>query len=255
MPMLTPGTDEEMAAFIARFMSDPDMVAEYPDEAQRSAVAYVQWGKQFLTYKNAPADPKVLRIKETYSVPDVVDDGSGSPTSRLVKGYASVSEIQDLEHDRIMHGAWGKTLQERVKSKKVPLMTKHLVTGGLATDSIGWMTENSREDSIGLWAEFEILRTTKASECYELCAKSLESHNPIGLSVEFYPLQYEPNSFGGYDIFEAKLLQVTLTTVPCNELSGVYAVKEATHLPYRKSRPDLRAKLARALLRYSLHTR
>jgi HK97 family phage prohead protease len=247
MPMPTPMDDETLEAYVARFMADPAMAAEYPDEDQRVAVAYVQGGKKYLTYKNA----RLTRIKGTIARVTPIDDEKDEPNSRHLRGYASVSEIQDLEHDRIIPGAWGKTLQERVASGKVPLMTKHLVSGGVAADTIGWMTAESKEDSIGLWADFVLLKSDLAIEMAKMCKDSLDLQKPVGLSVEFYPVKYEPNEFGGYDIQEAKLIQVTLTTAPCNELSGVYAVKTATKKVYRY---DLRAQLARAVLRCSLHS-
>lgn len=42
--LLTPTAGETEAAFVARFMADEDMIAEYPDEKQRAAVAYKQAG-------------------------------------------------------------------------------------------------------------------------------------------------------------------------------------------------------------------
>lgn len=43
--LLTPEGGESRAEFVARFMSDPDMQAEFPDESQRAAVANQQFGK------------------------------------------------------------------------------------------------------------------------------------------------------------------------------------------------------------------
>jgi HK97 family phage prohead protease len=258
MPMPTPNEGEDMAAFIARFMGSPEMTAEYPDGDQRLAVAYVAYGKEHLSYKNALFNPDVVRIKQSLCKVDAEDDGKEQANSRRLRGYASVSEIQDLERDRIMPGAWQKTLSERVKSGKVPLMTKHVVSGGVAADTIGWMTEESREDGIGLWADFVMLRSDLAAKAIDMCKTSLDLQKPVGLSVEFYPEKYDPNEFGGYDIHEAKLIQVTLTTTPCNELSGVYAVKTVpANVPAktRKYRHDLRLALARAVLRHPFHTR
>jgi len=249
MPMPTPMDDETLEAYVARFMADPTMASEYPDEDQRVAVAYVQGGKKYLTYKNAPANSDVLRVKDSLTKMVSTDGDPDNAIARHLRGYASVSEIQDLEHDRIMRGAWEKTLQERVPGGKVPLMTKHLVSGGVAADTIGWMTCDSKEDSIGLYADFALYKTDLAVEMAKMCKESLEMQKPVGLSVEFYPVKYEPNEFGGYDIQEAKLIQVTLTTAPCNELSGVYAVKTAYKKAYRY---DLRANLARAVLKYNL---
>ena len=43
MPMLSPTDTEDRAAFVARFMSDPEMIADYPSQKQRLGVAYAAW--------------------------------------------------------------------------------------------------------------------------------------------------------------------------------------------------------------------
>lgn len=43
MPMPTPKKDESREDFVSRFMGDTIMIRDYPDEKQRSAVAYSQW--------------------------------------------------------------------------------------------------------------------------------------------------------------------------------------------------------------------
>lgn len=43
MPLLTPNEDEEKNDFISRFVSDDNMMSEYPSRKQRLAVAYSQW--------------------------------------------------------------------------------------------------------------------------------------------------------------------------------------------------------------------
>jgi hypothetical protein len=43
MPMPEPHSGESRDAFIERFMSSPSMAREYPDIAQRMAVAVSQW--------------------------------------------------------------------------------------------------------------------------------------------------------------------------------------------------------------------
>jgi len=40
MPLPIPSADESEKDFVSRFMGDEDMIAEYPEESQRSAVAY-----------------------------------------------------------------------------------------------------------------------------------------------------------------------------------------------------------------------
>lgn len=46
MPMPKPNKDESRDDFISRFMGNPAMIAEYPDEKQRVAVANTQWDKR-----------------------------------------------------------------------------------------------------------------------------------------------------------------------------------------------------------------
>jgi hypothetical protein len=46
MPLPTPNKKESQSEFIARFMSNPLMKKEYPEEKQRLAIAYSQWKKK-----------------------------------------------------------------------------------------------------------------------------------------------------------------------------------------------------------------
>lgn len=43
MPIPKPNTNEKESEFISRFMADPVMVKDYPDQHQRSAIAYSTW--------------------------------------------------------------------------------------------------------------------------------------------------------------------------------------------------------------------
>lgn len=43
MPVPKPMSGETQQEFIARFMANPKMIAEYPREDQRLAIAYTTW--------------------------------------------------------------------------------------------------------------------------------------------------------------------------------------------------------------------
>ena len=43
MPLPTPRISEAKEDFISRFMSDPDMIREFPNDKQRYAVAIETW--------------------------------------------------------------------------------------------------------------------------------------------------------------------------------------------------------------------
>jgi hypothetical protein len=45
-PMPPKKKDESKEDYVSRFMSDKEMVKDYPDEKQRAAVAYKTWGEK-----------------------------------------------------------------------------------------------------------------------------------------------------------------------------------------------------------------
>lgn len=53
MPMIKPRQDEKKEDFISRFMSDDTMIAEFPDDKQRSAIAFDQWRKKMESKENS----------------------------------------------------------------------------------------------------------------------------------------------------------------------------------------------------------
>jgi len=59
MPMPHPGPDEAQSAFVARFMEDAAMQAEFPDEQQRLAVAYQKWQEMKKSVLDAAARKKI----------------------------------------------------------------------------------------------------------------------------------------------------------------------------------------------------
>jgi HK97 family phage prohead protease len=209
---LEPESGESLEAFIDRFKSVYKDAA-LPDE-HMTAIAYATFGKQYLSFKSASSTVKNLTSK-------VLSDNS------TMSGYSSVFEVKDLVGDIILPGAFSKTLGERVKSGKVPFMLKHIAEGGTVCDTIGSMSDKSFEDDIGLFSVFNLFSVDKAVKAKKLAQDALDNYTPIGLSVEFVPIQFEPNEFGGLTYKEVKLIQVTLTPTPCNELACVTSIKGA----------------------------
>lgn len=223
MPLPMPKTGESREEFIARFMGDATAQSEFADEAQRAGVAYSQWIASHTTNKALKDVPfEAWSVAKFKAAGDDKDGGT-------LSGYASVWGVKDLEHDIIRKGTFAKTLSERVAAGRVPLMTRHLAHGGGPKDVIGWMTDKSKEDDVGLWAEFKMLATPAAQEMRALAKSSLEAGYPFGLSVEFLPVVVADREEGkGHLVSEAKLLQVTLTPTPMNEATVVTGVKSKT---------------------------
>ncbi len=66
MPLPTPKADEAEADFVSRFMGDKEANATFPDQKQRSAVAYEKW-------KNRNKTVAALRAPIAYSQPNEVE--------------------------------------------------------------------------------------------------------------------------------------------------------------------------------------
>src|SRR5512137_1895975 len=63
MPMPTPSSGESVQDFIARFMSDETMKADFPDTEQRVAVAYKQFRRKRVDARTDPfVEVKTLAV-------------------------------------------------------------------------------------------------------------------------------------------------------------------------------------------------
>jgi HK97 family phage prohead protease len=229
---LEPQENEPMESFIERYR------AEYMDqigsEEKLLALAYVNYGIPKISYKAAAAGI----VKSSLALPQ-------ERTKGTLGGYASVFHYKDMVQDIILPGAFERTLQERVASGKCPLMIRHTSEGGDAFDVIGVMdASESHEDDVGLFASFKMFASEKAIAAIDYCKKALDLQSPSGLSVEFVPILAEKNVYGGMTFKEVKLIQVTLTPTPCNELACVTTVK--TTVTNKASK--MRARLCKALL-------
>lgn len=150
------------------------------------------------------------------------DDG----TPGWIEGYASVFGNIDLVGDRVMRGAFAKSI-ERVKAGKVPLMCTHAAYGGDTLEIIGKLVD-AREDHYGLWIKAEYSAVQVAQDVRQKVNEGMIQ----GLSIGYKVVRYEPVNEDGRLIFELKelqLLEVTVTAFPANELAGITAGKTDTN--------------------------
>jgi phage head maturation protease len=173
MPKIKP--NENKPDYIARFMSDPTMVSDYPDTSQRMAIAEQQWTN---THKKS--------FVSTYTNKDDIggrvidfDDTKG-----VVKTYINAFNIKDLQNDISLPGSFTKTFKENFKNifwhenhddNTMPGITLELnedMTGAIAIGQFNLQKQSSRD----------------LYEDYKLFAKNGRS---LQHSVRVRPIKYE----------------------------------------------------------------
>jgi len=114
----------------------------------------------------------------------------------------------------------------------VKLMTVHLCKGGGTMQVVGTITQ-AREDDIGLWIHADLSSDATAQEAR---AKAAEGH-VTGLSIGYAIIGKSESNVDGeivMDLTELKLLEVTLTPFPANELAEVTSAKSQDAAPAKQ---------------------
>jgi HK97 family phage prohead protease len=224
---------------------DPNLFVS--DPALLFARAYTIWSSQFLSFKSMNKssvnksqgiqsginnqDESVSKLLATRLGLDISDsknpnDLSVNDSSVLghVRGYASIFNVKDMAKDIILPGSFKKTIKERVEAKRVPLQIKHMSEGSTLLHTIGYVVGNELtfEDEFGLWMDSVLIDTPLTHKVIPIIESSLKSGYPLGLSVEFSPVIHAKNEFGGMTFSEVKLIQITVTPLPCNELCLIH---------------------------------
>jgi len=150
-------------------------------------------------------------------------DAEASNDNGWIEGYLAVFGNVDQGGERIVKGAFSKSIRERVPAGKVPLMVSHFMYGGDTNEVIGTITE-AREDDYGLWIHAELSSVQLAQDTRQ---KVLEGHVK-GLSVGYSLIRWEEKKDGDsyvMDLLECKLLEGTVTVKPMNESAVITAAK------------------------------
>ena len=155
-----------------------------------------------------------------------------------LEGYAAIFGNVDAAGETVRRGAFAKSLRERLPAGRIALMIRHVRDGGDALEVVGKVTQ-AREDDVGLWvhAEFGSDATSQAAR-----GKVIEGL-VTGLSIGYVPLAGRETSADGrriYELTEVKLLEVTLTAFPANDLAGVTAAKSIAGRPATATVPSNR---------------
>lgn len=159
-----------------------------------------------------------------------------------LSGYAAAWSL-DNGGDRIVPGAFAKTIKERVAAGKVPLLDSHIWD---AAHTIGTVVE-AREDARGLFIRAKLASTPDAQA---VRTKAREGHLSR-MSIGYQPIQwtYERGSDGEMIrvLTEVKLLEASVVPLPMNEDAVVTAVKSDDHERERAERLRMDVQTMRAL--------
>jgi HK97 family phage prohead protease len=146
-----------------------------------------------------------------------VDENKG-----IVEGYASVFDNEDLNREVVEHGAFKKTIGERVNRGVVPFLDSHQWN---IAHTLGSIVAAS-EDSKGLQYRAQL---SNAPSVQDARIKMLEGHiklNSIGhkVIVDKYVRNAETKAVRRH-LHEVKLLEISALPVAANELADIVRVK------------------------------
>lgn len=193
MPMPKPQESEKMEDFVKRFMADPVMVEDYPDEKQRYAIALEQWDKkERVAMKNlltvlkeiigAPAEFQVLpegKIEINGESPAYLNEEAARKVIAVFKARGNDMVI-DYEHQTLTDGQ---------------------------APAAGWVKDLLWKGKDGLWA---VVEWTKKAKDY------LENRE----YRYFSPVMF----IGASDRTVAALVNIALTNTPAiNNLAPIVA--------------------------------
>lgn len=147
---------------------------------------------------------------------------TGDSESGWIEGYLAVFGNIDLGNERIVKGAFQKSITEN-GAKGWPLMSRHMVYGGDAPDVIGTITE-AKEDEYGLFVHAEFA----SDDASQAMRQKIADGHVSGLSVGYRLIRYEPEEIGEktiYNLKECALEEGTVTVRPMNPLAQITTAK------------------------------
>jgi HK97 family phage prohead protease len=143
-----------------------------------------------------------------------------------VEGYAS-TWTKDLVSDRILKGAYTKTINEQVRNKRVRLLNNHASYGAL-NESILGMVDTASEDNHGLYVKATFAKTAAAQEVRKLCEEGLVKDFSVGIWLVKHSYNADEDC---RDIAECGLKEVSLVMDPANPECKVMACKALNNHP------------------------
>jgi len=155
------------------------------------------------------------------AVPFEVKSSGAGDRAGVVSGYGSVFGNEDLQGDIVQKGAFTETIRENPKGW--PMLFGHDTRR-----PVGFWT-HAREDSKGLYLEGEFtMDMPEGASARALCSHAARLGQPLGLSIGYMQRKDGSRTVGNQrHLTGLSVLEVSLATVPANQLARVSAVKSA----------------------------
>ena len=137
------------------------------------------------------------------------------------EGYASVFDVVDSARDRMMKGAFSRSLAEmKMQGRMPPLLWQHDTT-----QPIGAWRE-MYEDERGLYVKGDLFVSdiARAREAYKLMQEQVVNGLSIGYRVR---QSYRDQKSGVRVLTEVDLQEVSMVTFPANDSARIVRVKSA----------------------------
>jgi len=140
----------------------------------------------------------------------------------IITGYGSQFMNVDSYGDRVLPEAFEKTLKNRERPVRMrwnhygPIIGKWF---DLSPDDFGLVTEG------GLTPNHSVANDVKAS---------VEFNSVDGMSIGYHEKRVEKNKYGGVDIIELELIEISIVEEPANLGAGITAIKAISELDSTK---------------------
>lgn len=179
-------------------MSDPEAVADFPDDDQRFAICVSKWEER----SDMPVEQKSLSLE----VKMLDDEGT-------IEGYGAVFGNEDSYGDIIEPGAFRETLQMR----RPKMLWQHNM------DEVIGAWNEYREDAKGLWMKGKLaLGVRRGAEARELIQMGAIDGLSIGYMTRDYAMDGTIRRLKRVDLYETSIV-----TEPANSMALVAGVKSA----------------------------
>jgi len=213
MPMPKPTSDETFDEFIERFMGDPVMIEDYPDESQRYAVGLSVWDN-----RNKAKGGETMNKREIKSIKFEV---KASEEGRI-EGYAAFFNNVDSYKDVIMPGAFKKSIENDIDNIKM------FFNHDWSSVPIGTINQ-LKEDEKGLYFEAQLNNTALAVDVKE----GIKTGAVNKMSIGFITEKSENGEIEGKTVRklkEIKLFEISPVNFPANEKADITGYKNRGEL-------------------------
>ena len=163
---------------------------------------------------------KVLKPKQAQMKAIEEEDGPG-----YIEGYGAVFNNIDLGGDRIIPGAFKKTIAEKLPLKRIKFVDNHNGYWGSSEDIIG-VIEAAKEDEFGLWFRAKLSKSQRAQEVREKVKDGILDALSIGYRVVKYSFEkVEDRQDEIRNLDEIELMEVSVVAWGLNPLATITSVK------------------------------